>query len=153
MSLIHVCFQWVAKQREQYRLMSNGKHSFLTPDRLEKLNDAGFVWSVRKDAPEEVVKIEAGTVQAPSSPSIPVEKEEIVEEKPNEGVAEEVVAPAKEGEVDAPTTEGEAVAEEKADEMPLPQKDTTTTLAEATDDGSQQEKKEETNQAEISVAV
>jgi hypothetical protein len=123
--------------------MSNGKHSFLTPDRLEKLNDAGFVWSVRKDAPEEVVKTEDGKVKAPDSPSIPVDKEEIVEEKPKEGGAEEVVAPAKEAE---PET-----AEDKADEvMPPPQtpKEDTIKLAEAPGDDSQQEKEEETKQAE-----
>jgi len=39
--------KWVAKQREQYKLHKKGKHSFLTPDRLEKLNTIGFVWSVR----------------------------------------------------------------------------------------------------------
>jgi len=39
--------KWVAKQREQYKLHKKGKHSFLTPDRLEKLNSIGFVWSVR----------------------------------------------------------------------------------------------------------
>lgn len=132
--------------------MSNGKHSFLTPDRLEKLNEAGFVWSVRKDSPEEV-KAEGGKVKGESSPSIPVEKEEILEEKPKEGDVEEVVAPAKEGESDPPAKDGEAVAEDKADEMPPPQKENTTTSAEATDDGSQQEKKEETKQAEESVAV
>ena len=41
--------QWVAKQREQYKLYQRGKHSFLTPDRLEKLNSIGFVWAVRGD--------------------------------------------------------------------------------------------------------
>jgi len=49
--------KWVAKQREQFRLKSQGKHSFLTPDRLEKLNQAGFVWSVRKDDPGEALAI------------------------------------------------------------------------------------------------
>jgi len=39
--------KWVAKQREQFKLHKKGKHSFLTPDRLEKLNSIGFVWSVR----------------------------------------------------------------------------------------------------------
>ena len=36
--------KWVAKQREQYKLMKKGQHSFLTPYRLEKLEKAGFVW-------------------------------------------------------------------------------------------------------------
>lgn len=39
--------KWVAKQREQYKLLKKGQHSFLTPLRLERLNEIGFVWSVR----------------------------------------------------------------------------------------------------------
>eukprot|EP00535_Pseudo-nitzschia_heimii_P009626 CAMPEP_0197192634 /NCGR_PEP_ID=MMETSP1423-20130617/25375_1 /TAXON_ID=476441 /ORGANISM="Pseudo-nitzschia heimii, Strain UNC1101" /LENGTH=273 /DNA_ID=CAMNT_0042645557 /DNA_START=1 /DNA_END=819 /DNA_ORIENTATION=+ len=42
--------KWVAKQREQYKLHKKGKHSFLTPDRLEKLNVIGFVWSIRGES-------------------------------------------------------------------------------------------------------
>ena len=41
--------KWVAKQREQYKLLRKGQHSFLTPYRLEKLNQAGFVWQVRSN--------------------------------------------------------------------------------------------------------
>ena len=39
--------KWVAKQREQYKLLRKGQHSFLTPYRLEKLNQAGFAWQIR----------------------------------------------------------------------------------------------------------
>jgi hypothetical protein len=39
--------KWVAKQREQHRLLHAGKHSFLTPDRLQQLNEIGFVWHVQ----------------------------------------------------------------------------------------------------------
>jgi Helicase associated domain len=39
--------KWVAKQREQYKLLQKKQHSFLTPYRQEKLNTAGFVWVVR----------------------------------------------------------------------------------------------------------
>jgi hypothetical protein len=39
--------KWVAKQREQMKLLKQEKHSFLTPYRLEKLNQIGFVWQVR----------------------------------------------------------------------------------------------------------
>jgi hypothetical protein len=39
--------KWVAKQREQYRLLQQGKHSFLTADRLQALNEIGFVWQVQ----------------------------------------------------------------------------------------------------------
>lgn len=42
--------KWVAKQREQYKIHKKGKHSFLTPDRLEKLDRIGFVWSVRGES-------------------------------------------------------------------------------------------------------
>jgi hypothetical protein len=36
---------WVANQRTQYRLRSEGKHSFLTEERIKLLSEAGFVWS------------------------------------------------------------------------------------------------------------
>lgn len=39
--------KWVAKQREQYKLKKKGQHSFLTPDRQEKLEQEGFLWSLR----------------------------------------------------------------------------------------------------------
>lgn len=42
--------KWVAKQREQFKLHKKRKHSFLTPDRLEKLNSIGFAWSVRGES-------------------------------------------------------------------------------------------------------
>jgi hypothetical protein len=34
--------------------MKKGKHSFLTPYRLEKLNQIGFVWQVRTNLDEEL---------------------------------------------------------------------------------------------------
>jgi len=59
--------KWVAKQREQYKLHKKGKHSFLTPDRLEKLNSIGFVWSVRGESSSATTekietKAEASTI-------------------------------------------------------------------------------------------
>ena len=39
--------KWVAKQREQWKLLQKGEHSFLTPYRLEKLEELGFTWQVR----------------------------------------------------------------------------------------------------------
>lgn len=39
--------KWVAKQREQYKRMKKGQHSFLTPYRLEKLEQVGFSWHIR----------------------------------------------------------------------------------------------------------
>ena len=40
--------RWVDTQRTQYRLRNEGKHSFLTEERIKKLEDLGFVWSVKK---------------------------------------------------------------------------------------------------------
>ena len=45
--------KWVAKQREQYKLKKKGQHSFLTPDREEKLTSVAFVWQVRSSLPGE----------------------------------------------------------------------------------------------------
>lgn len=45
--------KWVAKQREQYKLYCKGQHSFLTPYRLEKLKEVGFVWQVRSSGMAE----------------------------------------------------------------------------------------------------
>eukprot|EP00978_Attheya_sp_CCMP212_P004734 scaffold10364_cov61-Attheya_sp.AAC.10 len=39
--------KWVAKQREQYRLKALGKHSFLNAERIELLNQVGFVWAIK----------------------------------------------------------------------------------------------------------
>eukprot|EP00980_Cylindrotheca_fusiformis_P023459 scaffold10493_cov93-Cylindrotheca_fusiformis.AAC.1 len=39
---------WVKCQRRQYKLYQQGKPSNMTEDRIEKLNDLGFVWSLRK---------------------------------------------------------------------------------------------------------
>lgn len=46
--------KWVAKQREQFKLLKQGKHSFLTEDRLEKLNAVGFVWQVRSGIDSDI---------------------------------------------------------------------------------------------------
>ena len=50
--LFCVSFQ-VAKQREQYKLLLKGEHSFLTPDRREQLESIGFVWSMKGRSPKE----------------------------------------------------------------------------------------------------
>mmetsp|Transcript_9016 Transcript_9016/g.19509 ORF Transcript_9016/g.19509 Transcript_9016/m.19509 type:complete len:168 (+) Transcript_9016:2186-2689(+) len=42
--------QWVTKQREQYKLLFEGKPSKLTQERLEKLENAGFLWKCEKGA-------------------------------------------------------------------------------------------------------
>jgi hypothetical protein len=53
--------KWVAKQREQFKLLKKGQHSFLTPYRLEKLNAVGFVWQIRTalEGEEEEVSLAA----------------------------------------------------------------------------------------------
>ena len=56
--------KWVAKQREQYKLLKSGKHSFLTPYRLEKLEDVGFVWQVRTALETEVRNVMAESAAA-----------------------------------------------------------------------------------------
>ena len=80
--------KWVAKQREQYRLRSQGKHSFLTPDRLEKLNEAGFVWSVRKEDPGDGLspKKETAAKKVKGEEGKEEETPKVVDdEKPKEG--------------------------------------------------------------------
>ena len=37
--------KWVGNQRTQYRLRREGKHSFLTEERIKLLEDLGFEWS------------------------------------------------------------------------------------------------------------
>ncbi len=39
--------KWVAKQREQYCRYQEGKHSFLTEERIDLLNSIGFVWRLK----------------------------------------------------------------------------------------------------------
>lgn len=39
---------WVETQRHQYRLHEEGKPSRLTPDRIRRLEEVGFVWSLHK---------------------------------------------------------------------------------------------------------
>mmetsp|Transcript_22232 Transcript_22232/g.32817 ORF Transcript_22232/g.32817 Transcript_22232/m.32817 type:complete len:479 (-) Transcript_22232:439-1875(-) len=56
--------KWVAKQREQFKLLKNGEHSFLTPDRLEQLNSIRFVWSMKGRTPKEEDEIEDAAIAA-----------------------------------------------------------------------------------------
>jgi len=39
--------KWVAKQREQYRFYREGRHSFLTDERIDLLKSIGFIWKVK----------------------------------------------------------------------------------------------------------
>eukprot|EP00980_Cylindrotheca_fusiformis_P015730 scaffold4547_cov103-Cylindrotheca_fusiformis.AAC.2 len=40
--------RWVKRQRHQYKKLQEGKHSALTPYRVEKLQNVGFVWDVHE---------------------------------------------------------------------------------------------------------
>ena len=39
--------KWVSKQREQYRRLLDNKYSFMTKERIEKLNEIGFSWNAK----------------------------------------------------------------------------------------------------------
>ena len=39
---------WVQRQRQQYKLFKEGKKSAMTTERIQSLNDLGFVWSVKQ---------------------------------------------------------------------------------------------------------
>ena len=45
--------QWVKRQRYQYKLKQEGRHSTLTDERLHVLEDMGFVWSSHRASWEE----------------------------------------------------------------------------------------------------
>ena len=58
--------KWVAKQREQYCYHQEGKHSFLTDERIDLLNSIGFVWRLKgkginknKNAPAMMPKVQS----------------------------------------------------------------------------------------------
>ena len=60
LTFVHVLctiLEQVAKQREQYKLLMKGEHSFLTPDRKQQLEEIGFVWSMKGRAPKEVTMV------------------------------------------------------------------------------------------------
>lgn len=39
--------KWVAKQREQYRFFREGRHSFLTEERIDLLKSINFTWQIK----------------------------------------------------------------------------------------------------------
>lgn len=43
--------QWVANQRKAYNMLKNGKKSFMTPERLAKLDSLGFNWGKKHPDP------------------------------------------------------------------------------------------------------
>ncbi|GAX24617.1 hypothetical protein FisN_21Lh282 [Fistulifera solaris] len=62
--------KWVAKQREQFKLLKQGKHSFLTEDRLEKLNNVGFAWQVRSGIDSDILADVAESAAAAVAPKV-----------------------------------------------------------------------------------
>jgi len=40
--------KWVDQQRTQYKHLQDGRHSHLSPDRMQQLEDIGFVWNVHR---------------------------------------------------------------------------------------------------------
>jgi hypothetical protein len=71
--------KWVAKQREQYKLLMRGEHSFLTADRLERLEQIGFVWQVKGGFVEEDEEEEEGDAES-AKPSAKKRKKRTTEE-------------------------------------------------------------------------
>mmetsp|Transcript_18214 Transcript_18214/g.52629 ORF Transcript_18214/g.52629 Transcript_18214/m.52629 type:complete len:116 (-) Transcript_18214:151-498(-) len=64
--------RWVKRQRYQYKLMSEGKRSTTTEERIRELERAGFVWSVRTDQRPRSISIRT----AAPSPRLNKEEEE-----------------------------------------------------------------------------
>lgn len=62
--------KWVAKQREQYKRLHKGQHSFLTPYRVEKLTAVGFVWQIRTSLEGELNAVTAETAAAAPPPVV-----------------------------------------------------------------------------------
>jgi len=50
---------WVAKQRHHYKLFQKGQHSQLTEERIQELNDLGFIWEVGAGRGEAKAKTDA----------------------------------------------------------------------------------------------
>lgn len=73
--------KWVAKQREQFKLLKQGKHSFLTEDRLEKLNTVGFVWQVRSGIDSDILADVAESAAAAATTEVKEEEEKSDENK------------------------------------------------------------------------
>jgi Helicase associated domain len=93
--------KWVAKQREQHRALKRGEHSFLTPDRLEQLNNVGFVWSMKGRTPKEeddaaAAMEDAAVAAAKAAVAAAVEAEEAERRQHQEDVAVAVVEAAME---------------------------------------------------------
>jgi len=42
--------RWVKRQRYQYKLLQEGKRSTLSKDRVQALDDVGFVWDSQRAA-------------------------------------------------------------------------------------------------------
>jgi hypothetical protein len=77
--------KWVAKQREQFKLMKKGQHSFLTPYRLEKLEQVGFSWHLRTSLdPDDAGDFPINDAEAPVKELEPVKLENVMPEPQTE---------------------------------------------------------------------
>jgi hypothetical protein len=95
--IVYFEWQWVAKQREQYKLLKKGKHSFLTPDRLEKLNAVGFVWTVRGEtAEDDVTGIPSGAVKEETKDDEAKDGDETAKDDDKKGESKEEAKETKE---------------------------------------------------------
>jgi hypothetical protein len=90
--------------------------SFLTPDRLEKLNGIEFAWAVRGDTAED-----GGDDEAAASDTKDGEGEAVVEAKEEEG--ESKIKKEEKGESKVTEDDGEAKKEEESKPEPEVKKD------------------------------
>jgi len=82
--------KWVAKQREQYRFYREGKHSFLTEERIDLLKSVEFVWQIKGRGVKKGKLVKTNLVKEAKDKSlVQVEAEENVE-KDSVTITEEV---------------------------------------------------------------
>mmetsp|Transcript_12198 Transcript_12198/g.21923 ORF Transcript_12198/g.21923 Transcript_12198/m.21923 type:complete len:565 (-) Transcript_12198:110-1804(-) len=84
--------KWVAKQREQYRFYREGKHSFLTEERIDLLKSVGFVWQIKgrglnKKQPGKLPGVGGINIEVKEKSLAKVEQEEKEKEMKNLGMA------------------------------------------------------------------
>mmetsp|Transcript_1702 Transcript_1702/g.3728 ORF Transcript_1702/g.3728 Transcript_1702/m.3728 type:complete len:541 (+) Transcript_1702:133-1755(+) len=74
--------KWVAKQREQYRFYREGKHSFLTEERIDLLKSVGFVWQIKgrgvnkKQSPHKLAGVGSVNIEVKEKSLAKMEEEE-----------------------------------------------------------------------------
>ena len=71
--------KWVAKQREQYRFYCDGKHSFLTEERIDLLNSCNFSWKIKGRSAKTKQKYEVKPDKVKEKSLVEMEEEEMHE--------------------------------------------------------------------------